>query len=590
MTKAFVSGFRFTLVSAVVLACFFALFARLFSLHIQKQPELALLVEDRRERFEVIEARRGTIVDARGAVLAGTRGWINLGVDPHAVRAGDMEKLLRLSRLINVPVAELEERFRSKWREDGEGGRRAVHWVKLAEGLGEAVYEEVMNLEIAGVYGNRRYMRTYPADTLAAHVLGYVNKAGEAVMGVERAMDFYLSGQDGWREGERDGRRRELVQFRSREIAPTPGLHVQLTLDSYVQHVIEREVRRLAAEYEPEGISIIVSEPVSGALLGLANWPAFDPNRFWDFPVETHRNRAVADVYEPGSVFKIVPAAAALSEGIVGRGDVFDCSVPVVEYRGRRIRLPRDAHAMGELTVDEIIVQSSNRGAARLGMLLGEERLHGYARAFGFGEETGYRPGGESAGILHEVSAWDGLTVSRLPMGHAVAATPLQVHYAMGAIANRGVLMQPQVAARAFDEDGNTAVVFKPKAKRRVVSTEAARTLADILSEVTSEAGTARRAGVDGFRVAGKTGTTKKLVDGRYSSSAHVASFSGFLPAEEPRLVITVVVDEPRLEGTGYGGVVAAPAFRNIAEDLVKYYGVQPERTRQFAAGEGWER
>jgi len=192
------------------------------------------------------------------------------------------------------------------------------------------------------------------------------------------------------------------------------------------------------------------------------------------------------------------------------------------------------------------------------------------------------------------VGRWDGLTISRLPMGHALAATPLQVHYAMGAIANRGILMEPQLVERVFDDEGHTVMQFKPTARRRVVASQTARTMADILKEVTTPAGTARRAGVEGFAVAGKTGTTQKIVDGRYSSRAHVASFVGFLPAERPRLVISVVVDEPQLEGIGYGGVVAAPAFSSIAGQLVKYYGIQPgtqerDEPGQLAANtEGW--
>jgi len=228
--------------------------------------------------------------------------------------------------------------------------------------------------------------------------------------------------------------------------------------------------------------------------------------------------------------------------------------------------------------MEEIVVKSSNRGAAQLGMMLGERRLRDYAAAFGFGEKSGCPLGGEVEGTLHPVKAWDGLTITRMPMGHAVSATPLQVHYATSVIANHGVLMEPQLVQRIFDRQGREVVRFPPKAKRRVISAEVAERMAEMLKDVVGENGTARRAAIENYDVAGKTGTTQKIVDGRYSRQHHVASFSGFLPADNPRLVITVIVDEPKLDGVGYGGSVAAPAFRTIAEGCINYLGIRPVR------------
>jgi len=229
----------------------------------------------------------------------------------------------------------------------------------------------------------------------------------------------------------------------------------------------------------------------------------------------------------------------------------------------------------------EVVVKSSNRGAAHLGLLLGESRLHDYATAFGFGEKTGCDLGGEISGTLHDVKAWDGLTITRLPMGHAVSATPMQVHSAMSVIANDGILMEPMLTKRVFDNQGEDVIRFSPKAKRRVISSEVAGTISKMLADVVGENGTARRAAIENYAVAGKTGTTQKIVDGRYSNQHHVASFSGFLPADRPQLVVTVVVDEPRLNGVGYGGSIAAPAFRNIAEACIAYLGIRPSRTAE---------
>jgi len=224
----------------------------------------------------------------------------------------------------------------------------------------------------------------------------------------------------------------------------------------------------------------------------------------------------------------------------------------------------------------EVVVQSSNRGAAFLGMMLGEDRLYDYTRKFGFGEETGLGLPGEVPGILHPVDRWDGLTITRLPMGHAISATPLQVHMAMSVIANDGILMEPTVVRRIFDESGKTLANSDPEARRRVLSSEAARVTTRMLVDVVSDQGTAHRARIDSFKVAGKTGTTQKIVEGRYSNEKHVGSFTGFFPADQPRIVMTVVVDEPQNIRIGYGGLVAAPLFQEIGESLVRYFGIEP--------------
>jgi len=276
-----------------------------------------------------------------------------------------------------------------------------------------------------------------------------------------------------------------------------------------------------------------------------------------------------------------VPAAAVLNEGIVEPTDVFATGVSRVSYKGRTLRLPSDHHNYESLSMHDVVVKSSNRGAAHLGLLLGEKRLHDYAAAFGFGEKTGCALGGEISGTLHRVSNWDGLTITRLPMGHAVSATPMQVHGAMSVIANNGILMEPMLTQRIFDREGQDVLRFSPKAKRRVISADVAGVMSQMLADVVGENGTARRAAIENYNVAGKTGTTQKIVDGSYSNQYHVASFSGFFPADRPQLVVTVVVDEPKLNGVGYGGVIAAPAFRNIAEACIAYLGIRPSRNRE---------
>lgn len=583
MSKAFISHTRLSLVSVAVAVAFCVLLGRLFYLHVWDHEALQEHVESNRKLVQVVEARRGNVVDARGNLLATTHTTIDLGVDPQYVREEDRAKLPELAALIRRPLEEVQSAFDTKTRKGGEHLKevRLIKWANLVKGLDEDSYERVLALKIKGVYGNRKYSRTYPGNKLASHILGYVNKEETPVTGVERFFDYYLRGQDGWRETERDGRRRELAQFRDREVEATDGLNVSLTIDQMVQHVVEKEIERLAEAYDPNGVSVIVSRPSTGEVLAMANYPTYDPNEFYNtkkYPIEWQRNRALTDLIEPGSTFKIVPAAGALNEGIVAPDDLFQTGYSRVNYKGRTVSLPSDHRTYEELSMQEIVVKSSNRGAAHLGMILGEERLYEYASAFGFGERSGLDLGGEVSGVLHPVRNWDGLTITRMPMGHAISATPMQVHSAMSVIANDGVLMEPQLATRIFDPQGNDVIRFSPKAKRRVISNEAASAVSQMLVDVVGENGTARKAAIKDYQVAGKTGTTQKIVDGKYSRRHHVASFSGFFPAENPALVITVVVDEPKSNGVGYGGSVAAPAFRNIAESCIAYLGIRPVR------------
>jgi cell division protein FtsI/penicillin-binding protein 2 len=560
------------------------LLGRLFYLHVWDRDELLQFVEGNRKMVNVVEARRGNIVDTRGNLLATTRTTYNIGVDPQSFREADRVKLPELARILGQPLEEIEAKIDRKTRKVSEDSPevRLIRWAVLAKGADEATHDAVKALGLRAVYGNQSHSRAYPGGELAAHVLGYINKEETPVTGIERFFDYYLRGQDGWRETERDGKRHEMAQFREREVEPSDGLNIELSIDQMVQHIVEEEISRVAQEYNPNGISVIVSQPATGAVLAMANYPSYDPNEFYDtekYPISSQRNRALTDVFEPGSTFKIVPTSAALNEGLVHPNDVFNTGVSRVSYKGRTLSLPADTHNYEELSVHDILVKSSNRGAAQLGLMLGEQRLYNYAASFGFGETTGCDLGGEITGALHTPRNWDGLTITRMPMGHAVSATPMQVHSAMSVIANGGVLMEPMIAKRVFDANGEDVIRFKPKAKRRVISTEVAKTVASMLADVVGSKGTARRAAIDNYGVAGKTGTTQKIVNGQYSRHHHVASFSGFFPADNPSLVVTVVVDDPQLSGVGYGGSIAAPAFRNIAEACIAYLGIRPARS-----------
>ena len=587
MRKGFASNARLVALSLAIFACFAGLATRLVWLHWLERDTYISFLDKARKQTTVELARRGDILDVRGNRLATSRNLIELGADPQDLRKEDEHKWPELARLLGLPNYQLEPLLRRRFatpQEAGEAGvdaaaqGRPVRWVKLSEEVEESAYERIQALGIKGIYGVRHYRRVYPGGQLAAHILGYINKEDSPVTGIERHMDFYLRGQAGWRESERDGRRRELAQFRSREIPATDGYDVVLTLDMFVQHIVEQEIEAIAKKFQPESATIIVSDPTTGAILALANWPTFDLNHFNTAPLASQRNIAVTDVYEPGSTFKIVASSAALNEGLVTPQTVFDCSLTSLDYAGKPRSLPGDSHPYGRLTVAEIVGKSSNRGAAHLGVRLGANRLHDYARAFGFGTETGYPLGGEVSGVLHPVDRWDGLTITRLPMGHSVSATPMQVHSAMGVVASGGVLVRPWIIREIRDNLGRQVAAYEPLPRRRVITRQTATTMAGLLVEAASSEGTGKAAAIEGYQVAGKTGTTQKIIDGKYSKSHHIGSFVGFFPAHRPQVQITVVVNDGHLPtgGLAYGGTVAAPSFKRIGEQLIPYLGIQP--------------
>lgn len=668
MSRGFASSYRIILLATGMLACFAGLAARLYWLHVIDREDWLSSIGKVRRQLIVEPARRGNIVDARGAVLATSHSSIVLGVDPSALVETEREKQKwpRLAALIGLPEAELRRIFTTKFRapapasapaapaagsaglvfnfdlskpspavpaaspgttddddtevETGDSGQREIKWVKLRENVSEQLYTEIKALGLKGITGDRVYRRKYPNDQLAAHLIGYVDREGQPVAGIEYYTDFYLRGQNGWRVGERDGRRRELAQFNTREVPRADGYSVMLSIDSMVQDVIEQELRYLAERFEPKKATIIVSDPRTGFILGMANYPTFNLNEYRKVPKaeeDRMRNVAVADVYEPGSVFKIVAAAGALEERLVNRDTVFDCSIETREYtnpkNGRTLvlKLPREDHRFTHpLTVAEIIAHSSNKGAAQLGMLLGEERLNRYARAFGFGRSLGFPVGGEVRGIFRPVEKWDPLDITRIPMGHTISATVLQMHQAMAVIASGGVLYRPQVILQIRDAAEEVVYRYNRVELGRVVSEATARAMAGMLMGVASKEGTAPEAAIEGYDVAGKTGTTQKLEEvilpsGKktleYSTKHHVASFVGFFPATarpgERQVAISVIVDDADAKapgGAAYGKSVAAPSFRKIGEKLIPILDIKPAgsaaRSPLIAANEGGRR
>ncbi len=430
-------------------------------------------------------------------------------------------------------------------------------------------------------------IRIYPNQSLAAHVLGFMgpvtrtNKTTGVVTtettgldGLELQLDSKLDGVRGWRETEFGGKGTELVMNRQREVVAQDGLNAVLTIDAAMQHILETELTEIMFKFNPVSASAIVLRPRTGEILAMGSRPTYDPNQPGKSPIASLKNRMTVDSYEPGSTFKIVSIGAALNEGLATLGERVDCE------RGRWLYKGKDLHdhdPLGVLSVEEVMMKSSNIGSAKIGLRLGDQGLFNYLTAFGFGERTGIPLPGEARGQLIPVKKWDGITGSRVSIGHSAAATPLQMAMAMAAIANGGKLMRPILVDRLEDADGKVFLKNHPQVVRQVFKPEVSKQVVETLKRVVSTDGTADKARLGYYTAAGKTGTAQKLVNGQYSHEKYFSSFIGFFPADRPELLIYVCVDEPEKPKGFYGGQVAGPAFKNIALRSANYLNIRPE-------------
>lgn len=586
---------RFWILAVVFTLGYGAIGYRLVDLHALRRPELLSELESSRHRLIVEYPRRGDILDANGELLATSKTFLEVGVDRYEIRGDELSRLPFIASHLGVSLSSVEEAFGvAEGRLPSNPKSLKPRWKLIRRHVETKDFQAVKELKLRCLTSTPNYERVYPKNGLAAHVVGFVRKDGVPAMGVENSYDFFLSGEKGWKESEVGGVNGEMAQFRRRHFASHDGMNIVLTIDSYVQHAVELELQSIRRKFDPISASIIVSDPYTGDILALGNYPGFDPNRYSKSAVSDHRNRALTDIIEPGSTFKIVAATAALEVGVVAEDTLIDCSIPeVVMPDGYRLELPKDDHPMGILTVAQVISKSSNRGAAHLGMRLGNDEFHDWVTRYGFGEYSGLDLGSESRGVLNPVRKWDRLTLSRMTMGHAIAVTPMQLHMATATLANGGVLMKPRIVSKIVDFEGEEIVEFGPVPRRKVISRRTANKVASFLEEAASGHGTASLASVPGYSVAGKTGTSQKIVNGRYSNDLHVGSFTGFLPANKPQVVITVVVDGAKVtsgSGVAYGNVVAAPSFREIAKKLIPHYAISPnEESREIAYRDQWD-
>ncbi len=522
-----------------------------------------------RQFRESLAVGRGRILDRNGSVLALDLVRKQICANPAEINRLDaLAKVAeKAGQILNIEPAVLQERLSAS-------DRRFVYLAGFGHVLNDEQAEGLAEAGLPGIFTKDVFVRCYPQGAGMSHVLGYVNLESErnGSAGIELRWDRFLRGVPGLLVGELDGRRRELYDRRLVEIRPRPGANVTLTLDQYVQYVVEQALERAVHSNNAKAAWAIVERVRTGEILAMASYPAYNPNNFRNTPPDNMRNRCIADIFEPGSTFKVAVVAAALNEKLVTPGQVFDCENGTWIYQRRPLR---DFHPYGLLSVVDIIKKSSNIGAAKIALLLGPQRLYNYLKLFGVGERTGIELPGEEIGMLAPPTRWTALSPTRVAIGHEVAVTALQMLGVLCAIANDGVLMKPYLVSRITDADGMTLFQQDPVEVSRPIRSETAQIMKKMLAHVTEPGGTGTRAKIEGYTVGGKTGTAQKALPGGYSDTLNVSSFMGFLPAENPQLAIIVVLDEPRT-AVRTGGYVAGPVFKEIAEQSVRYLDIPP--------------
>ena len=600
---------RLIFLTLTLCAAFAGLGYRLVDLQVLNHRKLSTQAQKNTLREFLREPRRGDILDGAGNLLATSVFVKTVCADPVLVGSRQAEVARAIAPLLQMNQADLAQRLLPRLRTGTNGVvvtnryvvlRRKVPvetWEKIQAAMSKLTFgldESKLTRSQQAFFRNLRssaifadpvddQLRVYPNRQLAAHVLGYVgmeeatadgNRIQQTVGrdGIEMAMNSKLAGARGWRVTETDRRRREMVAMREQDVSPRDGLNVVLTIDSVIQHELETALADAMEKHTPISVAGLVVRPRTGEILAMATLPNYDPNDPGASPADSRRNRVISDIIEPGSTFKVVVVSGALNEHAVRLSDSFDCEHGHFAYGGRVLH---DHESYGPLSVEGIITKSSNIGAAKIGLRLGEERLSDYIDAFGFGETTGISLPGEVAGIVHPVKNWSKVSIVQIPMGHGVAVTRLQMMMAMCAIANHGWLMRPKLVDRLEDRDGNVVARFSSMPVRQVISESTAKQMVEALKTVVSPDGTAPKAAMEHYTVAGKTGTAQKAGVGGYLPGKYVASFMGFFPADDPELCISIIMDEPR-EGY-YGGQVAAPVFKQIALRAAGYLNIRPD-------------
>jgi len=553
---------RIRLVAGLFVMLFLVIAGRAGYLQVVLAEDLQARAEQQQQRVVKLTAQRGTIYDRNGEELALSLELKSLYADP-----GQIENPTAVAAAL-APLVEMSEKdLRHKLSEK-------KNFVWLARLLTPEQAKKIAALKRAGLNFVREHKRYYPRGQIGAQVVGFTGLDPRGLEGLELFYDSDLQGEPGLLISARDARGRGMATAEQSVRGGEAGASLYLTLDRTLQYIAEKYLAQQVKSSQAVGGTVVMLEPKSGRLLAMASVPNYNPNAIERYRPTDWRNRAVTDAFEPGSTFKAFVVAAALEEGLVNEKTRIDCEQGRFDVGGKVIRDHGKKH--GLLSVSDIVKFSSNIGAAKLGKKLEREKLDQYIRAFGFGAQTNIDLPGESGGILRPANRWFEIDLANISFGQGIGVTSLQLVTAMAAIANNGQLMKPYVVEKIIDGHGSAFFQAQPQVIRQVVSEKTARRVRRMLTQVTEAGGTGTGAAIEGYQVAGKTGTAQKadLVTGGYSIDKRTASFIGMVPAEDPAIVVLVTIDEP--QDVTYGGLVAAPAFSKIAEESLRYLDVAP--------------
>jgi len=545
----------------VLVVAFVAIAGRLVKIQILDGPKFQAVAKKQYEQKFILPAVRGNVYDRSGNILVSNTVFVSFAADPKIIGDNVDRVALHFSKIFGKPASHYAAKLRNT-----EEGRRFV-WLERRIRPDIARRLEVQKLE--GVVVVNEPKRLYHYDDLAGALIGFTDIDNKGISGVELSCDDDLSGTSGSMTMQRDGLGRTRPSADYPTIAPIDGHHVSLTIDLSYQAIVEEELKKGVTANKADGGLAVMLNPKTGEILALSTYPGVNPNEVSKYDVRTARNRIVTDMFEPGSVFKIVTASAAYEHNLIPPEKRFNAENGIykVALRGGKFRTITDSHKHDVLTFQEAMEQSSNIVMAKAGNIIGPENLYRQARDFGFGIPTGVDLAGEVRGRLKKPHQWSGTTLQTLAYGYEVAVTPLQIAAAYAAVANNGELMKPFVIAQVVDADGNRIREQLPQRIRQVVSNETASLLSKALEGVV-ERGTASEVRINGVRIAGKTGTARRIIDGKYEAGYYTASFVGFFPVEDPQVVCLVMMDNPRSRGY-YGGSTSGPIFHAIAERVV---------------------
>lgn len=552
---------RITILLGLFSFLFLVIFGRAYQLQVVQSKKLAAMADRQSQRIVQMVPKRGILYDRKKEEMA-----ISVDVDSVFIQPGKAEDIQTVAQKIGPVLGQKPGALLSKMKKEEP-------FVWLQRGITPEQRAAIEKYNLPGVDFLKETKRFYPQGEVGVQVIGFAGLDAQGLEGVELGYDEFIRGEPGFIVISKDALGRSITPQSLPFRQSLDGCEIILTIDKNIQYIVERELKKSVQACSAKGGMAVVMNPKTGEILAMAVQPSFDPNHFSSSPPQVRKNRTLTDTFEPGSTFKVFLLSAALEEQIAEPKEMFFCENGSYMVGGRVVH---DVHKYGWLSLGDVIKFSSNIGASKVGRKLGKNKLYRYLKNFGFGGKTGVDLPGEVSGFLAAPRYWSEVGLANISFGQGVSVTALQLTAALAAVANGGVLMRPYAVKAVLDSNGNVLKENRPKPIRRIISAETATTVTQILKSVMEEGGTGRGASLSGYEAAGKTGTAQKaLANGRGYSDKRMGSFYGFAPADNPQVVITVVIDEP--QGSNYGGVVAAPAFKGIGEQILPYMGIYPK-------------